>query len=187
MTPLRARAVLPWFAGLWLAASAASVAQTGASEPAPPAEAEAPPAVRVLRTGGLRVETAALLLSGQQGGPVALEARALPLPGKIAGAPDKGKVAVVIEAASRALARAAAAEGLPLLPVDVVVYALDGRGALAGSVIETEPSGCSWMRTGVMLVLHTRRRTRRRDRRGRPRTRRTAGRSRPPAPPPPLR
>lgn len=137
MTPLRARAVLPWFAGLWLAASAASVAQTGASEPAPPAEAEAPPAVRVLRTGGLRVETAALLLSGQQGGPVALEARALPLPEKIAGAPDKAKVAVVIEAASRALARAAASEGLPLLPVDVVVYALDGRGALAGSVIET--------------------------------------------------
>lgn len=136
MTSIGARARL-LAAGFWLAASASSAVEAGVPAPVAPAEAEAAPAVRVLRTGGLRVETAALLWSGQQGGPVALEARALPVPGKIAASPDKVKVAMVVEAAGRALVQAAERDDLASLPVDVVVYALDERGALAASVIET--------------------------------------------------
>lgn len=136
MIPIGARTLL-LAAGFWLAASASPAAEADVPALVAPEETEAAPAVRVLRTGGLRVETAALLWSGQQGGPVALEVRAMPFPGKVAAAPDKVKVAMVVEAAGRALGRAAAADDLPALPVDVVIYALDARGALAASVIET--------------------------------------------------
>lgn len=136
MTSIGARTLL-LAAGLWLAASASSAAEGDVPAPVAPEETVAAPAVRVLRTGGLRVETAALLWSGQQGGPVALEVRAMPFPGKVAAAPDKVKVAMVVEAAGRALGRAAEEDARPALPVDVVIYALDARGALAASVIET--------------------------------------------------
>lgn len=93
---------------------------------------------RVLRTGGLRVETAALLWSGQQGGPVALAARAVVFPGGDPKAPDKVKIALVVEAAGGALARAADDAGVDsALPVDIAIYALDARGALATSLLET--------------------------------------------------
>ncbi|MEP7011626.1 MAG: hypothetical protein ABJC13_14985 [Acidobacteriota bacterium] len=67
---------------------------------------------------------------------------ALPLPGRGPAAQDKVRIAVVIEAAGTALSTAAAAAAdaeteLSFLPVDVAIYALDERGALAGSVIET--------------------------------------------------
>lgn len=97
---------------------------------------EAPAAdVRVLRTGGLRVETAALLWSGQQGGEVPLAVLAVPLPG----AAEKTPVAVVVEAQGAALARLAGTSGDSGQPLrfDVAVYAIDGEGSLAGSVLET--------------------------------------------------
>ncbi len=73
---------------------------------------------------------------------MALAALALPLPGRGPAAPGKVTIAVVIEAAGTALSTAAAAAAdaeteLSFLPVDVAIYALDERGALAGSVIET--------------------------------------------------
>lgn len=93
---------------------------------------EAPAAgVRVYRTGGLRVETAALLWSGQQGGEVPLAVLAVPLPG---GA-EKTPIAVVVEAQGAALAKLAGG-GEPVR-FDVAVYAIDGEGSLAGSVLET--------------------------------------------------
>ncbi|HEV7672317.1 MAG TPA: tetratricopeptide repeat protein [Thermoanaerobaculia bacterium] len=154
MSPIRARAVFLLASGLSLAATASGAAPppdptppVTSTNPANPADiageptgAETPPpGVRVLRTGGLRVETAALLWSGQQGGPVAIAAQALPLPGRGPAAQDKVRIAVVIEAAGAALSKAAANSETELsyLPVDVAIYALDERGALAGSVIET--------------------------------------------------
>lgn len=149
MSPIRSRAVLLLAAGLSLAAMASAAAPSAdpvpPQTPVPPADAPGetagaevpPPAVRVLRTGGLRVETAALLWSGQQGGPVALAARVIAIPGKNPAAPDKIKIAVVIEAAGGALAQAAEADDLASLPVDVAIYALDSRTALAASLLET--------------------------------------------------
>ncbi|HXU33886.1 MAG TPA: hypothetical protein VN851_25220 [Thermoanaerobaculia bacterium] len=146
MIPIRARAVLLLAAGLNVA-SASSIAAFPAETALPAetenatndaAEAQAPPAeVRVLRTGGLRVETAALLWSGQQGGPVAIAARAIAIPGKNAAAPDKVKIALVVEASGSALAQAVESDGLATLPVDVAIYALDARGALVASLLET--------------------------------------------------
>ncbi len=148
MTRSRRRLVLCLAAGLGLA-SALTAQEPGSGresvEPVDPPADESLPAreIRVLRTGGLRVESAALLWSGQQGGPVALAVLALPLPtppsaSSPAAKPSDGrvKVGLTIEAAGGALAAAADPTGRPL-PVDVAVYALDERGALAGSLLET--------------------------------------------------
>jgi len=137
MISLRARRALLLAAGLGFAAAPSSRAAPPVNAAVEAAEPEAPPAVRVLRTGGLRVETAALLWSGQTGGPVALAIRVIAIPGKNPAAPDKVKIAVVIEAAGGALAQAAESDGLTSLPVDVAIYALDARTALAASLLET--------------------------------------------------
>ncbi|MFP5287488.1 MAG: hypothetical protein ACLGI9_17250, partial [Thermoanaerobaculia bacterium] len=100
-----------------------------AQEPAP----EKPP-LRVMRTGGLRVETAALLMSGQEGGTIPVAALALPLPGP----GGKGRVAVLLE-----LDGAEAMEGQSgdLLRLEVCLYAVtsapDGSGRVAGSRMDT--------------------------------------------------
>ena len=100
-----------------------------AQEPAP----EKPP-LRVMRTGGLRVETAALLMSGQEGGTIPVAALAIPLPG-----PDgKGRVAVLLE-----MDGAEAMEGQSgnLLRLEICLYAVtsapDGSGRVAGSRMDT--------------------------------------------------
>lgn len=125
-----------------------------AQEPAAPPLQETP-AVRVLRTGGLRVETAALLMSGQQGGTIPFAALAIPLPGSA----ERARVPVVLE-----LDGSAVLEGHPhdLLRLEISLYALlsppareptgvplgaaFGVGALAGSsraerAPEPEPAG----------------------------------------------
>lgn len=97
------------------------------------AQEEKPP-LRVMRTGGLRVETAALLMSGQEGGTIPMAALAIPLPG-----PDgKGRVAVLLE-----MDGAEAMEGQTggLLRLEVCLYAVasapDGSGRVAGSRMDT--------------------------------------------------
>ena len=100
-----------------------------AQEPAP----EKPP-LRVLRTGGLRVETAALLMSGQEGGTIPVAALALPFPGT----GSKARVAVLLE-----MDGAEAMEGQTgdLLRLEVCLYAVtsapDGSGRVAGSRMDT--------------------------------------------------
>lgn len=98
-------------------------------EPAP----EKPP-LRVMRTGGLRVETAALLMSGQEGGTIPVAALAVPLPG-----PDgKGRVAVLLEMDG---AEAMEGQSGDLLRLEVCLYAVtsaaDGSGRVAGSRMDT--------------------------------------------------
>ncbi len=137
MSRTRKRAALLLLAGFPIAAASVFGAGT-ASEAAETAGEERPPAeVRVLRTGGLRVESAALLWSGQQGGPVAIAARAFAMPGKNPASPDKVNLALVVEAVGGRLAQAAEEGDFPTLPVDVAIYALDSRGALAASLLET--------------------------------------------------
>ncbi|HWM95393.1 MAG TPA: tetratricopeptide repeat protein [Thermoanaerobaculia bacterium] len=103
-----------------------------------PALAQAPPVekppLRVLRTGGLRVETAALLMSGQEGGTIPVAALALPLPGT----GERARVAVLLE-----MDGSEAMEGQQgdLLRLEVCLYAVttaaDGSGRVAGSRMDT--------------------------------------------------
>ncbi len=118
------------------AAAAPSVTKAPPEErPAAPAAstpAAGRPAVRVLPTGGIRMETAALLVSGQEGGPVPLAAVAYPLPGE----GGKARLAVVVEIEGAALlAKQGADDGI--LHADVILYALDAQGGLAGSAERT--------------------------------------------------
>lgn len=86
--------------------------------------------VRVLPTGGVGMETAALLLSGQQGGTVPLDVLAVPL----GPAPEGANVALVIEAGGAALL--AEQTGSPLL-VQLSVYALGKGNQVQASLLET--------------------------------------------------
>lgn len=105
-----------------------------AALPALAQEPAEPPPLRVLRTGGLRVETAALLMSGQEGGTIPLAALALPLPG----AGGKARVAVLLEADG---AEAMEGQTGDLLRLEVCLYAItgapDGSGRVAGSRMDT--------------------------------------------------
>lgn len=105
--------------------------------------------LRVLPTGGLHVETAALLVSGQEGGPVPLAAWAAPLAplSNVTSASGKVSVLVILEVQGVALV-----DGMPPLlfspplaplAIDIALYALDAEGSLAASLLETVqiPSG----------------------------------------------
>lgn len=87
-----------------------------------------------MRTGGLRVETAALLMSGQEGGTIPVAAFALPLPG----AGGKARVAVLLEADG---AEVLENQQNDLLRLEVCLYAVtsapDGSGRVAGSRMDT--------------------------------------------------
>ncbi len=113
-----------------------AAAQPGSPDAPPDAAPALPPAepprpgVRVLPTGGIKMETAALLVSGQEGGPVPLAAVAYPTPGE----GGRSRVAVVVEIEGAALL---AKQSERLLRAEVVLYALDAQGALAGSAERT--------------------------------------------------
>ncbi|HVG09386.1 MAG TPA: hypothetical protein VNM67_16900, partial [Thermoanaerobaculia bacterium] len=98
---------------------------------APPAEK---PPLRVLRTGGLRVETAALLMSGQEGGTIPVAALAIPFPG----AGSKARVAVLLEVDG---AEAMEGQTGDLLRLEICLYAVtsgpDGSGRVVGSRMDT--------------------------------------------------
>lgn len=68
---------------------------------------------------------------------MAIAARVIAIPETNSAAPDKVTIALVVEAAGGALAQAAEAGDLAVLPVDVAIYALDARAALAASLLET--------------------------------------------------
>ncbi|HET9227215.1 MAG TPA: hypothetical protein VFR31_11140, partial [Thermoanaerobaculia bacterium] len=88
----------------------------------------------MMRTGGLRVETAALLMSGQEGGTVPIAALAFPLPG----AGGKARVAVLIEADGAEILEGQTGD---LLRLEVCLYAVtsapDGSGRVSGSRMDT--------------------------------------------------
>ncbi|HEX6863915.1 MAG TPA: hypothetical protein VF414_13900, partial [Thermoanaerobaculia bacterium] len=105
-----------------------------AQEPAP----EKPP-LRVMRTGGLRVETAALLMSGQEGGTIPVAALAIPLPqAGLPGAEGKARVAVLLETDG---AEAMEGQTGDLLRLEVCLYAVasapDGSGRVVASRMDT--------------------------------------------------
>ena len=93
-----------------------------------PAAAAAP--LRVLPSGGLTVESAALLLSGQEGGTIPFAALAVPFPGD----GDRARVPVVVEIDGTDLL---AGQSDPVLRVEVSLYALTGAGAVQGSRMDT--------------------------------------------------
>ncbi|HYH47878.1 MAG TPA: tetratricopeptide repeat protein [Thermoanaerobaculia bacterium] len=115
---------------LLLLAALPALAQPSLAQETP---AEKPP-LRVLRTGGLRVETAALLMSGQEGGTIPVAALAIPLPG----AGGKARVAVLLEMDG---AEAMEGQSGDLLRLEICLYALtsapDGSGRVAGSRMDT--------------------------------------------------
>lgn len=92
------------------------------------AQTERPP-MRVLRTGGLQVETAALLMSGQEGGTIPVAPLVLPQPG----AGERSKVSVLLE-----LDGAEVLEGQTgdLLRLDFCLYAIQS-GRVAGARMDT--------------------------------------------------
>jgi hypothetical protein len=140
---------------LLLLGSLAGLPRPLAAQPEPPRPQEPPraPEVRVWRTGGLKVETAGLLLSGQQGGDLPIAVLATPLPGESGGA-GSARVGLGIEvsgpallagAAARQAATAPAAPAKPpaapnqaaRLRLDFVVYALGAAGEVQGSIADT--------------------------------------------------
>jgi Tfp pilus assembly protein PilF len=98
--------------------------------PAPPVS----PILRVLPTGGLRAETAALLLSGQEGG-LPLAVLAVPVPG---GGSGQTRVPVVVEVDGPALL--AGHEEGPLR-VEVCLYALSAGGGVEAALLDTVEVG----------------------------------------------
>jgi Tfp pilus assembly protein PilF len=84
----------------------------------------------VLRTGGLRMETAALLMSGQEGGTIPFAILTLPLEPQ----GDRVRVAVLVEVDGSALLDE---HGEGPLRVDVSVYALGEGGSVQGSIANT--------------------------------------------------
>jgi Flp pilus assembly protein TadD len=103
---------------------------------APLAAQPEPAPLRVLRTGGLRVETAALLMSGQEGGTIPLATLVLPLPGT----GERSRVVVLLEMDG---AEAVAGQATDLLRLEICLYAIttpaEGGpgGRVAGSRMDT--------------------------------------------------
>ncbi len=120
---------------LVLLASGNAAAQTPPSEPAAAPELPIPetPPVRVLPTGGLRVESAALLVSGQRGGSIHVAVLALPFPGD-AGNPRRARVAILLEIDGTSLLEGQTGD---LLRFEVCLYALSDNDSVQGSLLET--------------------------------------------------
>jgi hypothetical protein len=113
-----------------------------------PASAGAP--LRVLPTGGLSVESAALLLSGQEGGTIPFAALAVPFPGD----GDRARVPVVVEIDGTDLL---AGQRDSLLRIEISLYALTGAGSVQGSRMDTveidlEQLGTAVGESGVRYV-----------------------------------
>jgi hypothetical protein len=98
--------------------------------------------LRVLPTGGLRVESAALLLSGQEGGTIPFAALAFPFPGE----GDRARVPVVIEIDGTDLL---AGQSDPLLRIEISLYALTGSGNVQGSRMDTVEIDLTQLGAGV--------------------------------------
>jgi tetratricopeptide (TPR) repeat protein len=106
--------------------------------------------LRVLPTGGLRVESAALLMSGQEGGTIPFAALALPFPAD----GDRARVPVIVEIDGTDLL---AGQRDPLLRIEVSLYALTANGSVQGSRMDTvevdlEQLGTAVGESGVRYV-----------------------------------
>ena len=106
-----------------------AVAQSAATA-ADASAARARPALRVLSTGGLRVESAALLLSDQEGGTIPFAMLAVPFPGD----GDRARVPVIVEIDGTELL---VGHDTRLLQMEVALYALGGGGSVLGSRMDT--------------------------------------------------
>lgn len=115
---------------------AAGLFAAGAS----PGTAAAP--LRVLPTGGLRVESAALLMSGQEGGTLPFAALALPFPGE----GERARVPVVVEIDGTDLL---AGQTGPLLRIEISLYALTAAGSVQGSRMDTVEVDLEQLGAGV--------------------------------------
>jgi len=98
--------------------------------------------LRVLPTGGLRVESAALLMSGQEGGTIPFAVLALPFPGE----GDRARVPVIVEIDGTDLL---AGQSDPLLRIEVSLYALTRTGSVQGSRLDTVEIDLEQLGTGV--------------------------------------
>jgi TolA-binding protein len=101
-------------------------AQTAADASA----ARARPALRVLSTGGLKVESAALLLSEQEGGTIPFATLVVPFPGE----GDRARVPVIVEIDGSELL---VGHDVRLLQMEVALYALGAGGSVLGSRMDT--------------------------------------------------
>lgn len=91
---------------------------------------EPPPAIRAIRTGGLRAEVAALIMSGQSGGPLPIEVLSLPL--RTEG--EKARLPLTVEVAWDPLLAGHAEDPLKL---EIFAYALTPSGGLRGSMMQS--------------------------------------------------
>ncbi|HYG64265.1 MAG TPA: hypothetical protein VEL74_16935 [Thermoanaerobaculia bacterium] len=114
---------------LVLEAAPPAAAAPALQEPAPPPAPTGPP-IRVLRTGGLKMETAALLLSGQQGGPLPFALLAFPVEKQ----GERVRVPVLVEVDGSALLDEQQTSPLHL---EVSLYAIGGAGNVQASLMET--------------------------------------------------
>jgi tetratricopeptide (TPR) repeat protein len=96
---------------------------------APLRAADEAPAVRILRTGGLKVESAALLVSGEQGG--SIHVAVLPLLFPAGGAGGKVRVPIILEIDGPTLLKGNTGS---LLRIEICLYALSASGPEAGGV-----------------------------------------------------
>ncbi len=86
--------------------------------------------MRAIRTGGLRAEVAALIMSGQQGGDLPIEVLAFPVPA----AEGKARVPILIEIAGPPLL---AGHDGGALRFEIYAYAVAAGGGLQDSLIQT--------------------------------------------------
>jgi len=133
-----------------LAASLLAVALTGSAwaDEARPARPAVP--LRVLPTGGLHVESAALLMSGQEGGTIPFAA--LPIP--FLGEGGRARVPVIVEIDGTDLL---AGQHDPLLRIEISMYALAAGDSVQASRMDTieidlEQLGAGVGESGVRYV-----------------------------------
>jgi len=122
-----------------------------------PLVADEAPAVRILKTGGLKVESAALLVSGEQGGSIHVAVLPLLFPG-IGGMGGKVRVPIVLEIDGATLLKGNTGN---LLRIEICLYALSASGPEAGGVqgslletieIDLARAGATVERSGVQYA-----------------------------------
>jgi len=119
----------------------------------PPAYGQAGPVLEAFDTGGLEAKSAALILSGQEGGELAVSALAVPVPAQEPGGKGSALLQVDIEGASLL-------EGVTDekdIIVEIYAYALAKGGAVGGFLgrafrIDMEEHGAEVARRGVKFL-----------------------------------
>jgi hypothetical protein len=118
------------------------MAGAGSVQAQPPAAPAAPPPVRTLAASGLSVESAALLLSGQEGGELPVGVYAIAAPG------EDGKTRILFRLRLGGPALLAGQTG-DVLRVEISLYALDSAGGVQLSELATVEVDLASRREGV--------------------------------------